>query len=213
MGSENNGVWLNTDEYKEAVGALEMVCELLPTICSDTYRWKWAIIAMHNALQGFMVLATKGSNSLATLNSGSAKKLVGYWEGQNEYPEKRKLDYFFELFVKIQAVELRQYVHSKPYVPVGTHICSVKKLNELRNSFIHFVPKLFSIEVHGLPDVFRDCLEIIGFLGWQGYNFLWHDEGLEQAGRIALSESFSELRKIAHEYGLDATRFENQGAK
>ncbi|HAJ34750.1 MAG TPA: hypothetical protein DCL15_03510 [Chloroflexi bacterium] len=64
--------YLLTDEYEEAVSALEMVTESLEKSRVDAYRWKWALIALHSAAQGFTVLALRGSNNLAVLKKKSA---------------------------------------------------------------------------------------------------------------------------------------------
>lgn len=53
--------WLDTDYETEGVRALEMTVEQLRLVPQDPYRWKWAIIALHNALQAFLVHAVSGS--------------------------------------------------------------------------------------------------------------------------------------------------------
>jgi hypothetical protein len=56
--------YLRTDEVEEAISAIEMVAESVAGVKADIYRWKWALIALHSAVQGFMVLALRGSNGL-----------------------------------------------------------------------------------------------------------------------------------------------------
>lgn len=48
---------LDTDEALEAVLSLEMVRDQLLKVEQNLHYWKWVIIALHNALQGYMVLA------------------------------------------------------------------------------------------------------------------------------------------------------------
>lgn len=88
--------WLRTDETLEAVSSLEMVANTLKNVENDWYQWKWAILALHNSLQGFMVLALRGSNGLNCLRDDIAEKwLIAYRSG-GEYPQE-KLDRFLNL--------------------------------------------------------------------------------------------------------------------
>ncbi len=76
---------LRTDELKEAIFSLEMVAEQVLKIHIDTYRWKWVIIALHNAVQGFMVLSLKGSHGLNILKNADKKSWL------NNYLSFRKI--------------------------------------------------------------------------------------------------------------------------
>lgn len=68
-------LFLRTDETEEAISALEMLSEITPFLVKDIYRWKWSIIATHNALQGFMVLALRHGNGLLALKD----KIAAEW--------------------------------------------------------------------------------------------------------------------------------------
>ena len=52
------------DEQRDAVFSLQLVSELLEKTEANPQYWKWVIIALHSSLQGFMVLALKGSDGL-----------------------------------------------------------------------------------------------------------------------------------------------------
>lgn len=56
-------VWLRTDEMEEFIGALEFCAELSETVRDDVMRWKWLIVALHNALQGACVGALRGQDT------------------------------------------------------------------------------------------------------------------------------------------------------
>ena len=76
-------LFLRTDETEEAISAPEMLSEITPFLVKDIYRWKWAIIATHNALQGFMVLALRHGNGLLALKDKiAAEWLKAYREGR-----------------------------------------------------------------------------------------------------------------------------------
>ena len=51
--------FFRTDEEIDTVNALKTFCFFWEKIKEDEYYYKWAIIALHNALQGFMVVAHK----------------------------------------------------------------------------------------------------------------------------------------------------------
>jgi hypothetical protein len=194
--SSKEGQWIRTDEMFEAVCALEMVSELLYKIPDNIYYWKWAIVALHNSLQGFMVLSLQGSNGLNTLTDECAKQwLLAYEQKSGQYPE-RKLENFLGLYKRIKSREMLISTLSERFRPTGNQTISVKKLNELRNEFIHYVPKNWSLEISGLPEIFLDCLNIIEFLAFKCGNVAWFDNPLEQHTRDLIADIRSRIAKI-----------------
>lgn len=191
-----NEKWLRTDETLEAISALEMVALSLKRVQKDFYQWKWAILALHSSLQGFMVLALRGGSGLNCLKDDIAKEWLRAYRANEKLPKER-LDTFLNLYKKIKnPVRMQFYIHSKPFKPSETHGYNVKSLNKIRNEFIHFVPKGWSLEVSGLPNIFHDCLNIIEFLGWECGNNIFYDDTFNSRAKIALSESKKELDKL-----------------
>lgn len=43
------------------------------------------------------------------------------------------------------------FVHSKKFQPRGTQRASIKTLNRLRNEFVHFTPRVWALELNGVP--------------------------------------------------------------
>jgi hypothetical protein len=89
-----------------------------------------------------------------------------------------------------------KYTTSKRFEPRGTQGASVKALNSLRNDFIHFVPKRWSIEVSGLPAICSDCLDLIEFLGWECGNVMWVDDRLEERASGALADARRQILSL-----------------
>lgn len=56
--------FLRTSEQEEAVRSLEFAAHQAKEIVNDPYSWKWVLISLHNAAQGFMVLALWNGNGL-----------------------------------------------------------------------------------------------------------------------------------------------------
>lgn len=71
------------------------------------------------------------------------------------------MDSFLNLYKKIKGNPILGY----KFEPKRQQGRSVKKLNRLRNEFIHFMPRGWSIELSGLPCIFRDCLDVLSELG------------------------------------------------
>ena len=193
--------YLRTDEAEEAVSAIEMVSESVAMAKSDIYRWKWALIALHSGVQGFMVLALRGGNGLAALKDEVAAAWLDAHEKNGPYPEER-LDSYENLYKKVKSDRMLMYVHSKKFVPVGTQGGSINKLKDLRDEFIHFVPKGWSLEVSGLPALFADCLDFVDCLGWGCGNVLWYDAALESRAKAAITSTRSALNDLKVLYGV-----------
>ncbi len=202
---------LNTDEETEAVRALEQTAVQLAQVGSDPYLWKWVIIALHNALQGFMVLALQGTWNIRVLKKADAKQL---WEaterGDTEAMFKRyDLEFFLGLYEMIKKERhMNQYCHSKPFKPGGTHTRSVKRLNELRNEFVHFVPKSWSLAVEDLPRVVKDGTDVISFLVLESNNITWGTQAeMEDRTKELLDQIGHETRRLSDVYAREAAKF------
>jgi hypothetical protein len=59
---------------------------------------------------------------------------------------------------------MQKYGCSKHFTATTDQDRAVKKLNDLRNEFLHFTPKGWSLDVSGGPALCLQCLEIIDFL-------------------------------------------------
>lgn len=198
-------LWLRTNETEEAVSALEMLAEAAPSLLADSYRWKWAIIATHNALQGFMVLALRHGNGLLALKDEIAAQWLKAYRGGGKYPVE-KLDNFLNLYKKVKSDRMLCYVHSKKFMAAPDHNRSVRKLNELRNEFIHFVPKGWSLKLTDLPEICLCCLEVIEFLGWESGNIILHEEVQEKRALSALKKAKKVLANIKKKYEEAASK-------
>jgi hypothetical protein len=74
--------WLETDEFQEAVLALQLTSEQLSHLATtgNLHHWTWVIVCLHNALQGFMVLALRGTNNINVLTKDCAKEWLEAYE-------------------------------------------------------------------------------------------------------------------------------------
>lgn len=169
-------VYLETDESEEAVSALEAFTEWLTRVPEKTLHWRWVILTLHHSMQGFLVLALRGTHGLHTMRDSTAAKWIAAHETGNPRP-KDDLDSFLNLYKKAKLREkMTQTCFSKPLTTTKVQDRSVKQLHNLRNDFMHFPPHSWLIEVSGLPRICVDCLSIIEFLGWKGGNVRWPED-------------------------------------
>ena len=195
--------WLETDEFQETILALQLTSEQLSNLAttSNLHYWAWVIICLHNALQGFMVLALRSTNNINVLTEDCAIEwLAAYERGDGQYPEQ-KLDKFLNLYKKVKSERMNMYLNSQFLKPSGTQNRSVTKLNSFRNNFIHFVPKWWTIEVTGLPQIVDDCLDIIWFLAFECGNIFWQEQDQETLTKVLLESSKQSIGRIKQANG------------
>ena len=171
---------LRTDEHDDAVRSLEWAAELSGRVSEQRHLWKWLLVALHNAAQGYMVLALWDGNGLRALRDNIAAKWLKAYRSGAPYPAE-KLDDFLNLYAKVKA----RRGSKEPFAPGITHDHSLSKLNCFRNEFIHFTPKGWSLELAQLAPVCRDTLDLIAFLGWRSNQILWHKQSHLRRGRSA----------------------------
>jgi hypothetical protein len=155
-----NGYWLHTDEKEDLLTSLTMLNLTLIEVRKDVSAWKWAIIVTHSALQSaFVCYLSSIGNSLLVAKPEDADAWLKAHYSDKTYPEMM-LDSFLNLYHKIKQKKIDGY----KFVPHGTQGKNIKRLNKYRNEFIHFFPKDWSIEVSGLPEICKDCLDVISQL-------------------------------------------------
>lgn len=177
--------WLKTDEYKEAVSALEFVLESASKLSTDICRWRWVILSLHSALQGFMVIALRHSDGSGPVPNDIIVRILTAHRNKQPQPDEM-LHKFLVLYRLLRGQRMERYIHSKRFRPQGTQSWSVRRLNMLRNEFIHFTPKGWSLEVSGLPHICLDCLGVIRFLQSESGNIFWHNDSLRERASTAI---------------------------
>ncbi len=159
--------YLRTDEIRELVEALRKIADELVAAKTDSYAWKWAIIAMQNAVQNAIVAAISGTDQLGALTKKAAREwLEAYENDRTDYPEPW-LANFLELYDRMK---------SRTGLPSTAEMDKdIKRLVEFRNDFMHFTPKGWSLQLAGLPRILGNGLAVVEHLGWNGH-ILWYEE-------------------------------------
>lgn len=138
--------WLQLDERANAHDNLNM-CEHVLCNLPDPIRWKWAIIATHQALYGFALAAVQGTNcnSVRKDPMNPESQVISIWEA-------------------IRRAKDTQYLWpgGVPLVTTPEEDRSVDRVvNEFRNGFEHFAPAAWSIEVSGMPMLLGRVLRVV----------------------------------------------------
>jgi hypothetical protein len=173
--SEMKEIWLRTDEREDILASLRMVSNSCDSANSDPSAWKWVVIGLHSAFQGAMALHLAFGNDLLVANPESASAWLDAHENGAPYPETM-MDDFLSLFKKLKKHEILGF----RFKPNGTQGRNVRRLNRFRNQFVHFMPQGWSIELSGMPQICRDCLDVIAQLGEYSLCTRWESD--EQRG-------------------------------
>jgi hypothetical protein len=215
--------YFSTDERKEAVDAIEMTARFLEEVESNPHRWKWAIIALHNAVQAFMVLALQGTWSVTVLNrTERTRKLLAQREfyraieaGDEEAAAKANqvmlfgdgdLATFIQLYGRIKDPDgiMEQYVNSVVFVPRAKDDKCMECLAKTRNEFSHFTPKMRRFLLTRFPAMTETGLHVISFLVNESNNIRWFhgidEDDYEQRVQHALQRATAALLRIQAAY-------------
>jgi len=83
---------------------------------------------------------------------------------------------FDELYKRVKSSRMMQFINSKPLPAEKRYDDAINDLIDLRNQFIHFVPKQWMILEGHLRTVVLPCMEIISFLLGESGN-IHRDDG------------------------------------
>lgn len=72
----------------------------------------------------------------------------------------------------------------KAFNPKTDQDSSVEKLNEVRNEFMHFDPKLWVLEINGMPKIVAEIMDIIYFLAFESNNIILNDSKKEEVDEL-----------------------------
>jgi hypothetical protein len=152
-------------EEWNALDYLEKTVEFIRRAENYETDWKWVIISLHGAVYGFMICALKGTdpNRVLTHDKKGEARLISF---------KKALEWcqgpdhmIMTTVSKVLLVSERQK----------------RSLDDLhsqfRNSFAHYRPCYWSIELHDMPQMIIDGLEITRFLALKSGNPMWLNGG------------------------------------
>lgn len=144
-----------TDETN-AIDYLNRTCLFISETKVDTAAWKWVVISVHGALYSFSVSASKRTDKSTSTNKR------GYVITLDEALKQCQDPKHMAMFTSSKHIELTY--NQKESIRI------LKKV--LRNSFEHFSPKLWVIELSGIAHICIDVLNVIRFLALETNTYI-----------------------------------------
>lgn len=187
--------WFRTDEREDILASLRMLSSACDAAVSDLSAWKWIVIGTHSALQGAMALHLAFGNDLLVASSEDAAAWLDAHENGEPYPEMM-MDDFLSLYKKFKRYEVLGF----RFVPSGTQGRDIHRLNRFRNQFVHFMPRGWSIELSGMPQICANCLAIIAQLGEGSLCLRWVNEKQQQSFAEVLGQCQTKLSMLHRTY-------------
>jgi hypothetical protein len=166
--------YLRTDEREDLLSSLKLIRVSAQESQRDVHFWKWILIGTHSALQAAIVFHLSFGNDLLVAKPAHAKKWLQAHRSGGDYPDMH-MDFFLDLYEKSKS----QSVLGFRLATEASQDQSVETLLGLRNDFVHFMPKGWSIELSMLPEVCLESLKIVETLARGPIRMRWEND--EQA--------------------------------
>jgi hypothetical protein len=135
-------------EEENAVDYLEKAYHAIRTLQRDPHAWKWLVLSLHGALYTFAICVLQGTDwhQVTYKVKSGRSKLIG-----------------FDLAIKrCQSFEhVGFYTHSKALQLTAEQKDAIRFLKGVRDQIEHYVPKLWSVEQHGVVTAAIDVLDVI----------------------------------------------------
>ena len=192
-------VTFDTNEYIEALKALEMVNCMLDRADNDLYYWKWVIIAFHNAIQALIACSIMGTDGSGVLSKKSRIEFRKHYEqfisGNKEEANKVPI-YWMEDFCGLY----KRFVSKHCYHEVSDMQYNMGLLNHMRKTLAHFKPQHYSIILNGLPKVFLECLHLIKYITDDPQKCFKYNYQMNEEAKIILKDIESKLLLLNKKY-------------
>jgi hypothetical protein len=164
-------VFYSFRQAEQAIDALRFLADLLERAPADPYLWKWVALAMHDAFQGFMGLALRGSHGAQLLVPKHEQRQYQTWAEERRLgrasPTRppRQVDSFLNLYKKIQEPErMVRYVYSHAFVPTPAQDEAIRALDSYRKELTHYGDSTLMTTVGWFPTMILEVLSAIEWL-------------------------------------------------
>lgn len=188
--------YVRTDTAEDAVSSFEIASDFYARALADDRYWKWFILAVHSGVQGAFALALDGGNGLLVQKPNVAKATLTAYEQGRETPESH-MDNFMRLYRKLHAKENLRFASAQPLPESRPNALAVEGLNFLRDEFIHFNTKSWSVERALIETRVRGSLKVAQFVLIESEAVLWYGDGLKERANRA-------LKKLSAQLGADS---------
>jgi hypothetical protein len=187
-----NKKWLSLTEETNALDYLGQAHHYIQQTEKKDIAWKWVILTLHGALYGFAICACRGTSS---------RKVI--------YKTRKKVEKLISFDKALERCQdpnwMRMTATSKHLQLSNQQDDSIQRLKEdFRNNFEHFIPKSWLIELHGMPKIAIDVLEVIRFLALDTGNYVNLSDSQKRKLRsiVFQSKRILEQSQLHKEYKL-----------
>lgn len=178
----------------DAVISLDAAADFITRTTTHPHYWKWAVLALHSAMQGFLVLALRKGDGFLVQKPGHANQMIAAHDNQTRIPDQY-MDNFNGLYKKAQ--DPGNFRSGAPALPTDPEFdLKIKVFDQMRNDFIHFNTKGWSISIVDLVTHSKRCIKVIQSMIDNG-EILWHEELLSAEASLNLKKvkaAIGELR-------------------
>lgn len=186
--------WYRIDEQLFALAAVQHAGHCLEEVKRDWQQLPWAVIALHNATQASLISHLTGTAGIGALEAKCAERTLAALQGEGEYPQEFVAK-FCELMRRATKLEEQIEVAGGVIQLGSAQRKALGRLNSLRNEFVHFSPKGWSVEISGLPEIALSCVAVfrgVRSMGWALRNLdddevAQYDAGVDQIEHLAQS--------------------------
>lgn len=194
--SPSSGFWIETDERDDVAGSLRHALVCLELVRSDHCAWKWLILSFHSALQGACVChLTTTAQPFGALTPANTKEWLEYFDCSRDDPETpmppTRIASLPVLLKRVRRSNTIGSGHSFDGIRITDgelgNLCHLH--DEVRNQFVHFEPKGWSLEVTGMEIQIPLIVRIISDIDAAGWAFR-HEDSEQMA---AMRESIDQI--------------------
>lgn len=162
VGQEN---WLSVDQIEDFVDSLEHSARLSACTRDEPRNWKWLILALHSALHGASVWALcrhDGTQTNVLDSKSRASMLAWLYNTRRNTKLSAPRTRMASLMTLVERVQEREFL-PEPYTIELDYevVCSIRKLNDWRNRFVHFEPVTWIMETGMYPEIVQHVASTI----------------------------------------------------
>jgi hypothetical protein len=151
-------------------------------------------------VQSSLVIPLSRGDFLQALKRTNAREWVIAHQSGGAWPNQLQLDYFLELYRKAKRRIPATPERGGHFVCGPQHDESMRRLNDLRNGFIHFLPQGWSVELRGLPGILGKSVEVARHLLWDSGLVVWPTDTLSRRAAGSAKRLSTALGKLERSY-------------
>jgi hypothetical protein len=185
--------YVRTDTADDAVASLELAADFFSRAADDARYWKWYVVAVHAGVQGVFALALEGGNGLLVQKPGVAERTLAAHDAGTTPPPPH-MDNFLRLYKKLQQQSNLRTTSARPLPASEEGELALSGLDALRDEFLHFNVKSWSIERALLIARSLGSLQVARFVAEENGAILWHEQTHSSRCSSAINRLLEQLQ-------------------